>query len=254
MIRFLSKMRLKFATENKPMKYLRYAIGEVALVVIGIILALQVNTWNEKRKNHETELVLYERILDDFELDQKLLNELTKETELRIQTARDILLDLNAQSRTKNYLLNQFLAVQRSTVFIPRDVTFRDLTSTGKLYLISDLEIKNSLIQYYSDLENKLFHLDGQRREMSRQVYDIDSYSEFGIYEFDYIHESLGPDILDILPEEDWTTDKNNPYYTKFQDLLLFTIAMNLRMVNHYNVILEMMETPYKLLKAKQNK
>ena len=38
------------ADDNKPMKYLRYAIGEIALVMIGILLALQINTWNKLGK------------------------------------------------------------------------------------------------------------------------------------------------------------------------------------------------------------
>jgi len=52
MFRFFSKMRYKLAAENRPVKYLRYAIGEIILVVIGILIALQVNNWNEERKQH----------------------------------------------------------------------------------------------------------------------------------------------------------------------------------------------------------
>ena len=50
MLRFFSKIRLKLAAENKPVKYMRYAIGEIVLVVIGIVIALQINNWNEKKK------------------------------------------------------------------------------------------------------------------------------------------------------------------------------------------------------------
>ena len=39
------------ADDNRPLKYLKYAIGEIVLVVIGILIALQINTWNEERKN-----------------------------------------------------------------------------------------------------------------------------------------------------------------------------------------------------------
>lgn len=52
MFRFFSKIRYKLASENKLGKYLRYAIGEILLVVIGILIALQVNNWNEERKQH----------------------------------------------------------------------------------------------------------------------------------------------------------------------------------------------------------
>lgn len=50
MINFYRKIRKKMADDNKPLKYARYAIGEIVLVMIGILLALQVNNWNEKRK------------------------------------------------------------------------------------------------------------------------------------------------------------------------------------------------------------
>jgi hypothetical protein len=50
MINFFRKTRKELANDNKPMKYMRYAIGEILLVVIGILIALQINNWNEGRK------------------------------------------------------------------------------------------------------------------------------------------------------------------------------------------------------------
>lgn len=64
MLRFFSKMRYKLATQNRVAKYMRYAIGEILLVVIGILIALQINNWNEHRKIH-----IYE---------QKILNDLVR--------------------------------------------------------------------------------------------------------------------------------------------------------------------------------
>ncbi|WP_163322636.1 DUF6090 family protein [Draconibacterium mangrovi] len=52
MLRFFSKMRYKLAAENRAAKYMRYAVGEILLVVIGIVIALQINNWNEQRKIH----------------------------------------------------------------------------------------------------------------------------------------------------------------------------------------------------------
>ena len=51
MIKFFRKIRQKLLTENKFSKYLLYAIGEIFLVVIGILIALQINNWNERQKN-----------------------------------------------------------------------------------------------------------------------------------------------------------------------------------------------------------
>jgi len=53
MLRFFSKIRYQLATENKVGRYLRYAVGEILLVVIGILIALQLNIANEKHKNKE---------------------------------------------------------------------------------------------------------------------------------------------------------------------------------------------------------
>jgi len=62
MLRFFSKMRYQLAAENRAAKYLRYAIGEILLVVIGILIALQINNWNEERKIH----IYEQKILSDL--------------------------------------------------------------------------------------------------------------------------------------------------------------------------------------------
>jgi len=50
MIKFFRKIRQNLLMENKTGKYFKYAIGEIVLVVIGILIALQINNWNEGRK------------------------------------------------------------------------------------------------------------------------------------------------------------------------------------------------------------
>lgn len=53
--------------ENKTSKYFKYAIGEILLVVIGILIALQINNWNEKRLKQEQLISVYERTLTDID-------------------------------------------------------------------------------------------------------------------------------------------------------------------------------------------
>jgi hypothetical protein len=62
MINFFRKIRRKLADDNKPLKYMRYAIGEIVLVVIGILIALSINNWNEAQKSKLIETAL----LKDF--------------------------------------------------------------------------------------------------------------------------------------------------------------------------------------------
>ena len=60
MIKFFRKIRQNLLMENKTSKYFKYAIGEIVLVVIGILIALQINNWNENRKleNSKQKLML----------------------------------------------------------------------------------------------------------------------------------------------------------------------------------------------------
>jgi hypothetical protein len=75
MIPFFRKIRKTLADDNKPIKYMRYAIGEIVLVVIGILIALQINNWNEQRKAKIDEKDLYGRILVDLQIDENRINE-----------------------------------------------------------------------------------------------------------------------------------------------------------------------------------
>ena len=75
MLRFFRKIRFQLLGENKVLRYLAYAVGEIFLVVIGILIALQVNNWNEARKDRQDELEILREIhanlqgdLQEFEL------------------------------------------------------------------------------------------------------------------------------------------------------------------------------------------
>lgn len=74
MLKFFRKIRQRLLTENKFSKYLLYAIGEIILVVIGILIALSINNWNEIRKYKKLEIVTLIEI-------QKGLNQALKENE-----------------------------------------------------------------------------------------------------------------------------------------------------------------------------
>ena len=67
MINFFRKIRKKYADDNRPIKYVRYAIGEIVLVVIGILIALQINNWNQNRLNSKEEIILLNAISKKME-------------------------------------------------------------------------------------------------------------------------------------------------------------------------------------------
>lgn len=74
MIKFFRKIRQNLLMVNKTGKYFKYAIGEIILVVIGILIALQINNWNEGRKKSEKETILIKNIVDDLSSDTEHMN------------------------------------------------------------------------------------------------------------------------------------------------------------------------------------
>ncbi|GMN10036.1 hypothetical protein MTsPCn9_15490 [Croceitalea sp. MTPC9] len=75
MIKFFRHIRQQLIQENKMGKYFKYAIGEILLVVIGILLALQINTWNQQRIEDRTEVELLTALKDEFQNNLKDLEE-----------------------------------------------------------------------------------------------------------------------------------------------------------------------------------
>ncbi len=89
MINFFRKIRKQLADQNKPLKYFRYAVGEIVLVMIGILLALQVNNWNEERKDQNELRNILQSIVADMKDDVPSVKygfELVKEENERIKS------------------------------------------------------------------------------------------------------------------------------------------------------------------------
>jgi hypothetical protein len=249
MIKFFRKIRQNLLMENKTGKYFKYAIGEIVLVVIGILIALQINTWNENRKDRNTESEYYCKLLTDFELDRENIAQHFKDSEHKIQTSKRLLLELNNKDKTKSYLLNNYLKALRTKAFIPSKVTITDMTSSGKLYLLTKESLKNSLIQYYVELDKLLYQLEINRSKSLDRVFAYDDALLFGFQNYDYVNQSLGKEILETLPVYDWHLDSDSKYYKQFQNDLVFFVTMSEREKQHFNNILKEMEGPYNQLK-----
>jgi len=82
MIKFFRHIRKSILIKNKTGKYLKYAIGEILLVMIGILLALQVNNWNEQRKSNKQESLLLRQLHLDVNSNLNEVLELNKRLQI----------------------------------------------------------------------------------------------------------------------------------------------------------------------------
>ena len=254
MIKFFRKIRQNLLSEGKTGKYLKYAIGEIILVVIGILIALQINNWNENRKNRIAEADYYCRILDDFERNERLIDDTSELINNKIKLCKELILDLNKIPNDRGEILNKFVHALRQDVFVPSTIAFEDLTSSGQLKLLTDLKLKNRLIQHSTFLNNILNLLQENRNEILKRMGDFELVSDFGFQDIDYLNQELDKELLDLLPNNDWTNDPSNPIFVKFQDNLVFFIAMLIRQKQHLSNLKKEMQEPLKLLKDKNCK
>ena len=250
MIKFFRKIRQNLLSEGKTGKYFKYAIGEIILVVIGILIALQINNWNENRKNKIAEADYYCRILDDFELNEKLIDESSKLATDKIRLCKELILDLNNTPNDRSDILNKFVVAIRQDVFVPSTIAFEDITSSGQLKLLTDLKLKNRLIQHSTFLDNILNLLQENRKEIFNRMSDFELITEFGYQDIDYLKYELDKEHLDLLPKNNWTNEPDNPM---FVNIVMF-IAMLIRQKQHLANLKQEMKEPMELLKDKKCK
>lgn len=139
-------------SENKTSKYLKYAIGEILLVMIGILLALQVNNWNEARKLRQIERSYLERLVVDLKENEVLWERRYEREKQRLEGAWELLeFSFSENQDTLVKVLRNFQPVANFEDLIINQVTFNEMVSSGNLDLISNDSIKLKLL----DLEKR---------------------------------------------------------------------------------------------------
>jgi hypothetical protein len=146
MIKFFRKIRQKLLTENKISKYLLYAIGEIVLVVVGILIALQLNNLNDERKTQDIKKVYYKQLLNDFQKDLEYIDETTQwldSNKMKIASYKDIF-------KKPNLTTSEIIENIANLNWSNRDVSFQSnttstLQNTGDIKLMP-LHLRDKLI------------------------------------------------------------------------------------------------------------
>jgi len=163
MIKFFRKIRQNLLMENKTGKYLKYALGEIVLVVIGILIALQINNWNQNRINTEKQEGYLIGIRNDLEKQIASFDTLNESNDLIINKGDSILIDFNSIGKVSDIdSINRRLTFLMYTSFYPViSTTFNELNSTGQLNLIKKRTLRSHVIEYYQNSENYQKLIDG---------------------------------------------------------------------------------------------
>lgn len=143
-------------SENLTGKYFKYAIGEIALVMIGILLALQVNNWNEVRKDKAIEKDYIERLINEITLDTSYFNNIKKQFEYKETRMKRVIGAWQANApNIKDSLqyINDFKSAGDINPWFVEPITWTQLIQTGELKLIRDKDLLNELFNYYNSIK-----------------------------------------------------------------------------------------------------
>lgn len=153
MIKFFRKIRYNLMETGKTGKYFKYAIGEIVLVVIGILIALQINNWNENRLNNKEEKVLLLSVKKDF-LNAISEFEALNKIRTRIIESTKKVTNLDPTKFSTDSLHKIFILTLQSPTFNNKAGSLNVLLTSGKINLISNYQLKESLIQWPGDIED----------------------------------------------------------------------------------------------------
>jgi hypothetical protein len=166
MIKFFRKIRQRLVVENKFSKYLLYAIGEIILVVIGILIALQINNANEVKKARKQEV----KYLKNLQAD--VLSELKNNDTIIAFRSNKAMATARMLNFKKLETTNDILELEQTvqtvfwwTTFIPTNNTYKELLSSGNLNFIKNDSIKNFLLE----LDKKYVFIDNGEDHMKRE-------------------------------------------------------------------------------------
>ncbi|MEP0134275.1 MAG: DUF6090 family protein [Eudoraea sp.] len=158
MIKFFRKIRQQLLSENKVPKYLMYAIGEIVLVVIGILIALQINNWNQK-ENEQSKIKEYTiSLIQDLERDIAMANQIIGQNEEIVDRIDS--LNIYIQNRKiadfDNLVMLFYTLNKPHRPYVWSRTTITELKNSGSLGLIQN----DSLSKMISEYDAFTFHLD----------------------------------------------------------------------------------------------
>ena len=150
MIKFFRQIRQQLLMKNKTGKYLKYAIGEIVLVMVGILLALQVNNWNEQRKMDLKEKSVLAAIHEEFTQNQMQFNSIVSQHKKAYQSCEKLIalfpIDVNEHNldSISLYLYNS----KGAPTFNPSQGSISSIISTSSFDIIRNDKLRDLLISW----------------------------------------------------------------------------------------------------------
>jgi len=263
---FFRKIRYRLAKDNQFFNYSRYAIGEIVLVVIGILIALSINNWNEAKKNYQIEQNFFRDVLDDFQKDRSEMVNNIEFFENRIEQLRWLLYKVR-HPKEDLYIFEFREHIEPLYYDMPPisySSAFEAAKSSGTFEKIKNKDILKTLTQYYTEfseidalLKSTLRIIEGQLEPImgripqssiqlssSKKVVSINQYDNTSFYQL----------LEEIGDERDISIDlKSFIQKPEFESYLTGDLGRSFNSIHNIKSRLELLENIEKTIESYLN-
>jgi hypothetical protein len=201
MINFFRKTRKKLADDNKPLKYARYAIGEIVLVVVGILIALSINNWNERKKDQILEIKILSEIKENLLSDFVDHNEHAAYLSRVVGSSQIILDHLNNGLPYHDSLAIHFAWLPMAANFDPINSGY-DLWLSEGVNIITNDSIRLGISKIYGQKYKWLRDFLKDRQYNNNQPLFLDMMKKFKIYE--HLNRGVPRDYEELKNDDDF--------------------------------------------------
>ena len=173
MIKFFRNIRKNLLAQGKTTKYFKYAIGEIVLVVIGILIALQINTWNENRKAENQETQIYTELRNDLQQTRNDIQETIVKHKEVIASNQQLVYNIAGKKPYSDTIYRLFTDSGVDYQVIPKTSAFENLKTMG-LNTLSNDSLRISITNLYQLDLNRLendFGMKNSSFNISEQLF-----------------------------------------------------------------------------------
>jgi hypothetical protein len=222
--------------KNKARKYFKYAIGEIVLVVIGILIALQLNIAQQNRSNQKKLNKYFSLFLEDLEKDKLSIKECIELDSLKAHNSAQYI-DLNTMRMNHSTLK---YAAQKASIII-HDATYTSMKSNGIMELVENVETQKAISEYYAYVEEvkrqEDQHLNTQYSNFLKEIINRKRLVQF------YHHMQTNADFIDLTKEEDATLFG---YIVHFRDISNLEVGRYKNLLNKLKELNELITNAQK--------
>lgn len=241
MISLFRKIRKSLIHSGSAKKYFFYALGEIALVMIGILLALQVNKWNGNRINLQKESELLKALIFDMAGDTLYYDSRKSNSENIIQTgvaSLDKMYQKQEDIEEAKSLINSIVPTLESRNLLVENSTYTQIMNAGELNLIRSASLRKQILDYYKAIEGAADHIKEFNLTTTYQLPYLNNMNHFAKFlkgqPFSFLYnDSSKWQVKDWI----WINDAGSEEFYILETTIHFYLAKNNAFIGHFNTL-----------------